>query len=127
MVKSILECSKCHNKFNYEWSWGAAPSSIRAGNTDIFNCPICKEFNSFNLANRGRDPTLPTYNDMQVGIGGRTWGLLLGPFVGLIVMGLVLSIALTASPYYQLFLVPILGGIVCLVAYVYHLNKRISV
>jgi len=126
MVKSILECSKCHNRFNYEWSWGASPSSIRVGNTDTFNCPICKEFNSFNLANRGRDPTLPTYNDLQVGIGGRIWGLLLGPFIGLMAVGVALGITLAASPYYQLFLVPILGGIAWVAAYVYYLDKRIS-
>ena len=121
-----MECSKCHNRFNYEWSWGASPSSIKYGNRAIFKCPICKEFNSFNLANRGRDPTLPTYNDLQVGIGGRTWGLLLGPFIGLIAIGVALAITLAASPYSQLFLVPILGGFAWLVAYVYYLNKRLS-
>jgi hypothetical protein len=125
MTVSILECSKCHHKFNFEWSRGASPSSIKYGNRDIFKCPICKQLNSFNLATRGRDPALPTYNDLQVGIGGRVWGLLLGPFVGLIAIGVVLSVTLTASPYYQLFLVPILGGVAWLGAFIYHLNKRI--
>ena len=127
MTVSIVECSKCHNKFNYEWSLGASWASIPLGNRSIFKCPICKELNSFNLADRGRDPTLPTTNDMQAGIGGRIWGLLLGPFLGLIAAGVILSIVLAASPYYPLFPVPILGGIAWLVAYVYYLNKRISV
>ena len=125
MTTSILECSKCRNRFNYEWSWGASPSSIKYGNRAIFKCPICKKLNSFNLANGGRDTTLPTYNDLQVGIGGRIWGLLLGPFIGLMAVGVALGITLAASPYYQLFLVPILGGIAWLAAYVYYLNKRL--
>jgi len=126
MTVSILECSKCHNKFNYEWGWGASPGSIKRGNSAIFKCPICKELNPFDLANRGRDPTLPTYNDLQVGIGGRTWALLLGPFLGLIVVGVMLSVTLTASPDYLLFLIPFLGGFAWLVAYVYFLNRRLG-
>ena len=126
MTSSILECPKCHNKFNYEWSWGASASSIKVGNRSMFKCPICKELNSFNLANRGRDPTLPTYNEMQVGIGGRRWGLLLGPLFVLMAIGVTLSMTLTASPYSLLFLVPFLGGFAWLVAYVYYLNKRLS-
>jgi hypothetical protein len=122
MVKSVLECSKCHNRFNYEWSWGASQSSIRAGNTDIFNCPICKEFNSFNLANRGRDPTLPSYTDLQVGIGRRRWWLLVGPSVGLIAIGG----ALVMTPYHQLFLVPFAGGLAWLAAYIYYLDRRLG-
>jgi hypothetical protein len=126
MTVSILECSKCHNKFNYEWSWGASPSSIKSGNRDLFKCPICKELNPFDLANRGRDPTLATYNQLQVGIGGRVWGLLLGPFFGLIAIGVALSVTLAASPFLLLFLVPILGGIAWVAAYVYYLNRRVS-
>ena len=126
MTVSILECPRCHNKFNYEWSWGASASSIKYGNRAIFKCPICKEFDSFNLAIRGRDPTLPTYNDLQVGIGGKTWGFLLGPFIGLLAIGVALSIILTASPYYLLFLVPILAGFAWLAAYIYLLNKRLG-
>ena len=124
MTVSVLECSRCHMKFNYEWSRGASASSVRLGNRDIFKCPICKEFNRFNLANRGRDPTFPTYNELQVGIGWRIWVWLLGPSIGLMTIGITLSITLTASPYYQLFLVPLLGGFAWLAAYVYFLNKK---
>jgi hypothetical protein len=126
MTVSIVECSKCHNSFNYEWSWGASPSSIKGGNSAIFKCPICKELNSFNLANRGRDPAFPTFNDLQVGLGGRIWGLLLGPFLLLTAMGVMLSITLAASPYFPLSLVLFLAGIAWVVAYVYHLNKRLG-
>lgn len=63
---------------------------------------------------------------MQAGLGGKIWGLLLGPFVGLTAIGVILELTLTASPYYQLFLVPILGGIAWLVAYIYYLNKRLG-
>jgi len=126
MTVSILECSKCHGRFNYEWSWGASPSSIKQGNKSIFKCPICKELNSFDLAARGRDPTLPTYNDLQVGMGRRIWGLLLGPSLGLMAIGVILSVTLSASPYFSLFLVPFIGGVVWLAAYVLFLNRRLG-
>ena len=124
MTVSIVECSRCHNRFNFEWSWGASASSIKFWNRSIFKCPICKELNSFNLANRGRDMTLPTYNDLQVGVGARIMGVLLGPFFGLLAIGLVLVITQTSSPYYRLSLVPFLGGIAWLVVDVYYLNKK---
>jgi len=95
-------------------------------NRSIFKCPNCKQLNSFNLANRGRDQTLPTYNDLQVGLGGRVWGLLLGPFVGLIAIGVVLSVTLTASPYYQWFLAPFFGGFAWLAVYILYLNKKLG-
>jgi len=126
MTVSMVECSKCHDRFNYVWAWGASASSIKLGNRCIFKCPNCRELNSFSLANRGRDPTLPTYNDLQVGVGGRIWGLLLGPFLGLTATGVVLIIMLTASPYFLLSLAPFLGGIVWLAAYVYYLFKRLG-
>jgi len=126
MTTSVVECSKCHKRFNYEWSRGAAPGAIMQWNRSIFKCPDCKQLNSFNLANSGHDPTLPTYNDLQVGLGGRVWGLLLGPFVGLMAVGVVLSITLTASPYYQWFLVPFLCGFAWLAAYIWYLNKKLG-
>ena len=126
MTVSMLECAKCHSRFNYEWSWGASPSSIKRGNRAIFKCPICKELSDFNLENRGRDPTLPTYNDLQVGIGGRLWGLLLGPFFAFAVIGVILSITLVGSPYFLLFPIPIVGGIAWVVTIVYFLKKRVS-
>jgi hypothetical protein len=52
--------------------------------------------------------------------------LLLGPFFGLIAIGVALSVTLAASPYFLLFLVPILGGIAWVAAYVYYLNNRVS-
>jgi len=126
MTISVLECSRCHGKFNYEWSRGAAPGSIMQWNRSIFKCPICKQFNSFSLVNRDRDPTLPSYNDLQVGLGGRTWGLLLGPFVGLMITGVALGVTLTESPYYPLFLVPILGGFAWLAAFIWYLNRTLG-
>jgi len=126
MTVSILECPKCHGRFNYEWSWGASPSSIKHGNKSIFKCPICKELNSFDLAARGRDPALPTYNDLQVGMGGRIWGLLLGPSLGLMAIGVILSIILTSSPYFLVFLVPFIGGVAWLAAYVVFLNRKLG-
>lgn len=38
----------------------------------------------------------------------------------------MLNITLAASPYYPLFLVPLLGGIAWLVAYIYYLNKKLD-
>ena len=121
MTVSIVECSKCHRRFNYEWSKGASWSSIPLGNRSIFKCPICKELGSFNLTHEGRDPALPTTNDMQAGLGGRIWGLMLGPFLGLVAIGVVLNMALAVSP-----LVPILGGIAWLMAFVYFLNRKVA-
>ena len=126
MTVTILECSKCHGRFNYEFSWGASPSSIKRGNRAIFKCPICRELNDFDLESKGRDPTLPTFNDLQVGIGGRLWGLLLGPFLVLAAIGVVLSITLAGSPSFLLFPVPIVGGIVWVLATVYFMKRRVS-
>jgi len=126
MTVSILECPKCHSRFNYEFSWGASASSIKRGDRAIFKCPICKELNDFDLGNEGRDLTLPTFNDLQVGIGRRIWGLLLGPFLGLMVISVTLSITLAGSPYFLLFPVPIIGGIAWAVGIVYFLKKRVS-
>jgi len=127
MTVSIVECPKCHKKFNYEFSNSNAWGAIYLGpDRSIFKCPICKQLSSFNTANRGHDSTLPTTNDMQAGIGGRIWGLLLGPLLGLIVIGVVLGITLTSMPYHQLFLIPIVGGIAWEVAYIYHLNRRLG-
>jgi len=126
MTVSILECPKCHTRFNYEFSWGASSSSIKRGDRAIFKCPVCKELSDFGLENEGRDPTLPTYNDLQVGIGGRLWGLLLGPCLGLIALGVILSTTPAGSSYFLLFPVPILGGIAWVVGVVYFLKKRVS-
>jgi hypothetical protein len=63
---------------------------------------------------------------MHIDIGGGLWGLPLGPSLGLIAIGVMLSMTLTASPYYVLFLVPFLGGIAWVVAYVYLLSERLS-
>ena len=126
MTVSILECSKCHSRFNYEWSWGASPSSIKRGDRAIFKCPVCKELDDFNLANRGRDPTLQTYNDLQVGIGGRLWGILLGPFLVLAAAGVIFSITLAGSPYFLLFTLPIVGGVAWVIVMVYLLKKRVA-
>lgn len=127
MTVSIVECPKCYNRFNYEFSNSNAWGAIYLGpDRSIFKCPVCKQLGSFNTSNRGRDPALPTTNDMVAGIGGRVWGLLLGPILVLIVVGVVLGITLTSSPYQQLFLVPILGGVVWEVAYIYHLNRRLG-
>lgn len=122
MTVSIVECSKCHNRFNYEWSSGASWGSIPLGNRSIFKCPICKELNSFDLSQRGRDPSLATTNDMVAGLGGRIWGLMLGPFIGLLAIGVAI---LTTSPYYRPYgIVSILGGIAWIVAYVYYLTRQ---
>lgn len=127
MTVSIVECPKCHSRFNYEYSNSNAWGAIYLGpDRSIFKCPICKQLSSFNTANRGRDPTLPTTNDMQAGIGGKIWGLLLGPLLLLIMAGVVLSLTSASSPYHQLFPVPIVGGIVWEVAYIYHLNRRLG-
>ena len=67
---------------------------------------------------------LPTYNDLQVGIGRRIMGRLLVPFFGFLAIGMILVITQASSPYYRLSLVPFLGGIVWLVLYVYYLNKK---
>jgi hypothetical protein len=126
MTVSIAECSRCLGKFNFEWSWGASASSIKFGDRSIFRCPICSELNSFSLANKGRDPALPTYNDMQVGIGGRLWGVLLGPFFVLLAMGLMLLSTTASSPYYLLSLVPIAGGIAWVAGYFGYLYRRLG-
>ena len=94
------------------------------GNRSIIRCPVCKELSSFDLTNRGRDQTLPTTNDMIAGIGGRVWGLMLLPFLGLIAVGVLFGITPTGSIYHLLFPVPILGGIGWIVAYIYYLNTR---
>jgi len=126
MTVSVLECPKCHSRFNFEWSWGASPSSIKRGKRAIFKCPICKELSDFNLENIGRDPALPTYSDLQVGIGGKLWGILLGPFLVLVATGVILSITLAGSSYFLLFPVPIVAGIAWVVANVYVLKKRVT-
>jgi len=120
MTVSIVECSKCHRSFNYEWSSGASWGSIPLGNRSIFRCPVCKELNSFDLSHRGSDPALLTTNDMKAGVGGRIWGLMLGPFLGLIAIGVILNVTLGVSP-----LVPIIGGTAWLVAYIYYLTRRL--
>ena len=127
MGVSILECSRCHGRFNYEWSWGAAPGSFRLGDTDVFRCPMCKALGSFDLANEGRDATLPTYTDLQAGVGRRLWGLMLGPFLGLLVVSAVLGVTLTASPYLPLFLMaPPLAGMGWALVYFFYLKKRLA-
>ena len=120
----MLECSRCHGRFNYEWSLSASWGPIRFGlDRSMFRCPICKELNSFDVANRGRDPALPTYNDMQVGVGGEIWGEFFGPFVGLLAVGILL---LGASPYRLPGMVAILGGFVWLARFAYHLTRSLS-
>ena len=125
LTVSVVECSKCHSRFNYEWSASNSWGSLWLGNRSIFRCPTCKELNSFDLGNRGRDPALPTTNDMEAGVGGRIWGLLIGPFLLLIGIGVALNVTLAGSPYYALQLVPILGGIAWLAVYAFYLNKKI--
>ena len=126
MTVSIVECSRCQGRFNFEWSWGASASSLKFGTRSIFKCPLCKELSSFNLANRGRDSSLPTYNEMQVGVGGRIWGLLLGPFLVLLAAGVVLLAVTPPSPDYLLSLVPIVAGIAWVAAYFWYLDRRLG-
>jgi len=99
---------------------------MKFGERSIFKCPICKELNAFSLANKGRDPALPTYNEMQVGLGGRIWALLLGPFLVLLAIGLVLLAVTPPSPEYLLGLVPIIGGIAWVAAYFGHLYRKLG-
>lgn len=119
-----MECSRCHNRFNYEWSLSGSLGPIRFGlDRSMFKCPICKELNSFDVTTRGRDPALPTYNDMQVGVGGKMLGELFGPLFGLVAFGIILLIA---SPYRLPGMVAILGGFVWLVGFAYRLNRRLG-
>ena len=126
MTVSILECSKCHRRFNYEWSWGAAPSSFRFGDTDIFRCPVCKELGSFDLTEEGRDLDHPTFTALPVGVGRRLWGMMLGPFLGLLVLSATLGLTQSASPARPLFLgVPPFLGISWALAYFFYLNRKL--
>ena len=127
MKISTVKCSNCHNKFNYEFIGGASFHAIRLWNRRIFKCPICKALRSFNIADRGSDPTLPTYRDnSQTDIGRRIWGLMIGPSLALIAIGLLSLVILISSPYFLLFLVPILGGTAWTPVYIYYLNKRLG-
>ena len=70
--------------------------------------------------------TLPTYNEMQVGVGARIMGLLLVPFFVLLGIGLVLVVTQSSSPYYPLSYAPIFGGIAWLPASIYYLYKKLA-
>ena len=89
----------------------------------MFKRPICKELNSFDVTNRGRDPALPTHNDMQVGVGGEIQGEWFGPFVGFLAKGIML---LAASPYRLPAMVAMLGGFVWLAGFAYHLTRSLG-
>ena len=119
----MVECSRCHNRFNYEWSLSGSLGPIRFGlDRSMFRCPFCRELNSFDVTYRGRDPALPTYNDMQVGVGGRLLGQMFGPLFGLVAAGVVL---LAASPYRLEGMVAILGGFGWLAGFAYRLDRRL--
>ena len=124
MTVALLECPKCHGRFNYEWSLSGSLGPIRFGlDRSMFKCAICKELNSFDVSYRGRDPALPTYNDMQVGVGGKLLGEFFGPLFVLLAVGIVL---LAVTPYRLPGMVAVLAGFSWLAGFAYRLDRRLG-
>jgi hypothetical protein len=124
VTTSIVECPHCHYRFNYEFIPGGSFYSIRLGTQRLFKCPHCREIHRFNVTHFGTDPSLPTYGDnAETGIGGRTWALMLGPMIALIVIGFLLRFIIGFQ--HSLFLIiPITLGIVWIAVYVIYLVRK---
>jgi hypothetical protein len=69
----------------------------------------------------GTDPSLPTFGDnSETGIGGKIWGLMLGPPIALIVIGFLLrSVIGFQRPAFLL--VPVALGILWIMIYIIYL------
>ena len=125
MTTSIVECPHCHYRFNYEFIPSASFYSIRLGTIRIFKCPHCKELHKFNITRFGTDPSLTTHGDnAETGIGAKTWGLLLGPLLALIIADFLLLIAVKVSVF--VFAIPIVLGFVWIAAYLVYLYRKVS-
>ena len=125
MTTSIVECPHCHYRFNYEFIPGASFTSIRLGPVRIFKCPHCKELHNFRISHFGSDPSLPTHGDnSETSIGGKVWGLLLGPLIVLVTVGILL---LVTYQDYILFIVPLVLGFAWIALYIIYLYRNASV
>jgi hypothetical protein len=124
VTTSIVECPHCHYKFNYEFIPGVSFYSLRLGTQRLFRCPHCKELHRFSITHFGTDSSLPTYGDnAETGIGGRTWALMLGPMIALIIVGFLLRF-LVGFQHPLFLLIPITLGILWIVVYFVYLIMK---
>ena len=120
LTTSIVECPHCHYRFNYEFIPGASFAAIRLGPVRIFKCPNCKELHNFRISHFGTDPSLPTHGDnSETSLGGKTWALLLGPLLTLVVISMLLIIQ-----HPILFIIPLVVGIAWPAVYIIYLYRK---
>ena len=124
MTSSIVVCTHCQYRFNYEFIPSASFYSIRLGTHRIFKCPHCKELHNFKITNFGTDPSLPIHGDnAETGIGAKVWALLLGPLLAFVVSGFLLLFTFQSL---VLFIILLALGIVWTAVYIVYLSWKVS-
>ena len=123
MTSSIVVCTHCQYRFNYEFIPSASFYSIRLGTQRIFKCPHCKELHNFNVTHFGTDQSLPTHGDnAETGIGAKVWSLLLGPLLAFVVLGFLL---LFTFQFLILFIILLSFGVAWTAVYIVYLYWKV--
>ncbi len=47
VMRSRLDCPKCHRTFDYDWIPGASFSAVRLGTSRYMACPLCGRWSVF--------------------------------------------------------------------------------